>query len=222
MTILTDADKALSERERRVLLERVLHSKKAKTMTLTELGDEFKISRERARDIEHSAIMKLRRYLIRGNLESLAIDPATYVNSESIRKLVEGETGLALQVNKLYGSPLLLIKDHWRLLFQPIEILEGSVRFQNCLSNDGITTILALCTRTEAEMMKVRNFGRKSLREVKELLHNLGLGLGSCLVWSEGGGMSRHLTWNEKEHLSRYTRAAADEFKNPDSRVIYL
>jgi DNA-directed RNA polymerase subunit alpha len=55
------------------------------------------------------------------------------------------------------------------------------VRSQNCLQNAGIEFIYQLVERTEAEMLKTKNFGRKSLNEIKEILGDLGLSLGMKL-----------------------------------------
>ena len=57
----------------------------------------------------------------------------------------------------------------------PIEDLELSVRSYNCLKRAGITTVAELTQKTEDEMMKVRNLGKKSLKEVKEKLIEQGL-----------------------------------------------
>ncbi|MCL6454791.1 MAG: DNA-directed RNA polymerase subunit alpha [Alicyclobacillus sp.] len=64
-----------------------------------------------------------------------------------------------------------------RSLDMPIEELDLSVRSYNCLKRAGINTVGELCSRTEEEMMKVRNLGRKSLEEVVEKLSALGLSL---------------------------------------------
>ncbi|MBX6352435.1 MAG: DNA-directed RNA polymerase subunit alpha [Thermoflavifilum sp.] len=64
-----------------------------------------------------------------------------------------------------------------RLMEMPIEELDLSVRSYNCLKRAGINTVGELCSRTEEEMMKVRNLGRKSLEEVVEKLAALGLSL---------------------------------------------
>ncbi|MBE3576762.1 MAG: DNA-directed RNA polymerase subunit alpha [Limnochordales bacterium] len=64
-----------------------------------------------------------------------------------------------------------------RLLAQPIEELDLSVRSYNCLKRAGIDTIGELVRKTEEDMMKVRNMGKKSLQEVKEKLAKLGLSL---------------------------------------------
>lgn len=64
-----------------------------------------------------------------------------------------------------------------RILDRTIEELDLSVRSYNCLKRAGINTVHDLTEKSEAEMMKVRNLGRKSLEEVKLKLIDLGLGL---------------------------------------------
>lgn len=64
-----------------------------------------------------------------------------------------------------------------RLEKMTIEDLELSVRSYNCLKRANINTVLELASKTEEDMMKVRNLGRKSLKEVKEKLESLDLGL---------------------------------------------
>ena len=63
-------------------------------------------------------------------------------------------------------------------LDKSVEELELSVRSYNCLKNANIRTIRELVLKTEAEMLKTKNFGRKSLNEIKEILTTMGLGLG--------------------------------------------
>jgi DNA-directed RNA polymerase subunit alpha len=63
-------------------------------------------------------------------------------------------------------------------LDKSVEELELSVRSYNCLKNANIRTIRELVNKTEAEMLKTKNFGRKSLNEIKEILHTMGLSLG--------------------------------------------
>ena len=63
-------------------------------------------------------------------------------------------------------------------LDKSVEELELSVRSYNCLKNANIRTIRELVLKTEAEMLKTKNFGRKSLNEIKEILHTMGLSLG--------------------------------------------
>jgi len=63
-------------------------------------------------------------------------------------------------------------------LNKSVDELELSVRSYNCLKNANIRTIGELVTKSEAEMLKTKNFGRKSLSEIKEILQGMGLSLG--------------------------------------------
>jgi DNA-directed RNA polymerase subunit alpha len=64
------------------------------------------------------------------------------------------------------------------ILNRSVEELELSVRSYNCLKNANIQTIGDLVQKTEAEMLRTKNFGRKSLNEIKEILAGLGLSFG--------------------------------------------
>lgn len=63
-------------------------------------------------------------------------------------------------------------------LFRSVNELELSVRAANCLKNANIKTIADLVQKTEMEMLKTKNFGKKSLNEIKEILAEMGLSLG--------------------------------------------
>ncbi len=63
-------------------------------------------------------------------------------------------------------------------LFRSVDELELSVRSANCLQNANIQLIGELVQRSEQDMLKTKNFGRKSLKEIKEILANMGLSLG--------------------------------------------
>jgi len=86
------------------------------------------------------------------------------------------------------GLAAKLLKDHMNIFIKPeihnenlnrsVEELELSVRSYNCLKNANIQTIGELVQKTEAEMLKTKNFGRKSLNEIKEILSSMGLSLG--------------------------------------------
>ena len=65
-----------------------------------------------------------------------------------------------------------------RFLLKKVDELELSVRSANCLKNDNIIYIGDLVQKTEAEMLRTPNFGRKSLNEIKEVLSSMGLRLG--------------------------------------------
>ncbi len=72
-------------------------------------------------------------------------------------------------------------------LDRSIEELELSVRSYNCLKNADIKTIRELIQKNEQEMLKTKNFGRKSLNEIKEILAAMGLGLGA--IFDEEGNI---------------------------------
>ncbi len=87
-----------------------------------------------------------------------------FITFEEPKKKLEGEAKPELPFN-----PALLKK---------VDELELSVRSANCLKNDNIVYIGDLIQKTEAEMLRTPNFGRKSLNEIKEVLANMGLHLG--------------------------------------------
>ncbi|MDD5168632.1 MAG: DNA-directed RNA polymerase subunit alpha [Syntrophales bacterium] len=76
------------------------------------------------------------------------------------------------------------------LLLRHVDDLELSVRSANCLKNAGINLIGELVQKTEAEMLKTKNFGRKSLNEIREILAEQGMGFGMKLDFPP---------WNQKE-----------------------
>jgi DNA-directed RNA polymerase subunit alpha len=79
-------------------------------------------------------------------------------------------------------APTLHDREAWSdKLNKSVDELELSVRSYNCLKNANIRTIGELVQKTEAEMLKTKNFGRKSLNEIKEILEGMGLGLGMKL-----------------------------------------
>lgn len=66
----------------------------------------------------------------------------------------------------------------YKILSQDVEVLDLSVRAMNCLNNANIKIIGELVTKTESRMLKYRNFGKKSLDEIREKIDNLSLSLG--------------------------------------------
>jgi DNA-directed RNA polymerase subunit alpha len=79
------------------------------------------------------------------------------------------------------ASPAAAEEDWNENLFKRVDELELSVRSANCLQNAGIEHIWQLVEKSEGEMLKTKNFGRKSLNEIKEILSELGLQLGTKL-----------------------------------------
>ena len=96
-------------------------------------------------------------------------------------------------------------------LNRSVEELELSVRSYNCLKNANIQTIGELVQKTEAEMLKTKNFGRKSLNEIKEILSNMGLSLGMKIDEhgnavpgsgsSQGAGLPSALTYGTEPNF---------------------
>lgn len=87
---------------------------------------------------------------------------------EEISLMQENNGSQPLSDNPVFNSNLL----------KSVDELELSVRANNCLKNASIKTIADLVQKTEHEMLKTKNFGRKSLNEIKEILHLMGLRLG--------------------------------------------
>jgi DNA-directed RNA polymerase subunit alpha len=80
-----------------------------------------------------------------------------------------------LQLDALADTPRAALNEN---LDKSVEELELSVRSYNCLKNANIRTIRELVQKSEGEMLKTKNFGRKSLNEIKEILQGMGLSLG--------------------------------------------
>ena len=89
---------------------------------------------------------------------------AVFINFEEPKKAVEEKSHPELAFNAA--------------LLKKVDELELSVRSANCLKNDNIVYIGDLIQKTEAEMLRTPNFGRKSLNEIKEVLASMGLHLG--------------------------------------------
>lgn len=86
------------------------------------------------------------------------------------------------QVERVAVAESVKGNDHiLEMLDNSIEELELSVRAYNCLKNANIKTLYELCNKTDGEMLKTKNFGRKSLEEIKGVLSGLGLSLGMDL-----------------------------------------
>jgi DNA-directed RNA polymerase subunit alpha len=83
-----------------------------------------------------------------------------------------------LQQDASADQPLSALNEN---LDKSVEELELSVRSYNCLKNANIRTIRELVQKSEGEMLKTKNFGRKSLNEIKEILSGMGLSLGMRL-----------------------------------------
>lgn len=96
-------------------------------------------------------------------------------------KILQDQVGIFVNFNdepqqeRREEGPALPLNDN---LFRSVDELEFSVRSQNCLQNADIKYIGELVQKTEQEMLKTKNFGHKSLSEIKEILREMGLELG--------------------------------------------
>ncbi|MBT0654481.1 DNA-directed RNA polymerase subunit alpha [Geomobilimonas luticola] len=97
------------------------------------------------------------------------------------------------------GEPLEEREKFNENLYRSVDELELSVRSANCLKNAGIKLIGELVSRSEAEMLKTQNFGRKSLNEIKDILADMGLTLGMKLEGFPDPEIMRRLRGDRKE-----------------------
>jgi DNA-directed RNA polymerase subunit alpha len=111
-----------------------------------------------------------------------AIDPADSVAFAA--KILKEQLSIFINFEEQAETPTKLVDEPEPLnpnLFKSVDELELSVRSANCLQNANIRFIGELVQKTEAEMLKTKNFGRKSLNEIKETLGALGLSLGMTI-----------------------------------------
>jgi len=112
-----------------------------------------------------------------------AVTPADAVAFAA--KIVEEQLSIFINFDEAEEpAPVEAVKSEEKLnenLFRSVDELELSVRSANCLQNANIKTIGDLVQKSEAEMLKTKNFGRKSLKEIKEILAEMGLSLGMKL-----------------------------------------
>jgi DNA-directed RNA polymerase subunit alpha len=102
-------------------------------------------------------------------------------------------------------------------LYRSVEELELSVRSANCLQNANIKYIYELVQKTEAEMLKTKNFGRKSLNEIKDILAEMGLSLGMKLDgFVPPAQPPRPADSDVDENRIQNDRGRADEFEDTD------
>ncbi|MGQ9570116.1 MAG: DNA-directed RNA polymerase subunit alpha [Thermodesulfovibrionales bacterium] len=89
-------------------------------------------------------------------------------------------------------------------LLKSVDELELSVRANNCLKNANIRTIADLVQKTEHEMLKTKNFGRKSLNEIKYILHSMGLRLGMRI---DINALNREMALRNEESVKDATQS---------------
>ncbi|MCV3769257.1 MAG: DNA-directed RNA polymerase subunit alpha [Wolbachia pipientis] len=107
---------------------------------------------------------------------SQAVDSAARILQEQLQPFISSDVGH----KKLQISSSSSYKDlgYDPILLRKVDEMELSVRSHNCLKNENVIYIGDLVQRTESEMLRTANFGRKSLNEIKAVLNNFGLSLG--------------------------------------------
>ena len=106
-----------------------------------------------------------------------AVEQAAKILRDHLQVFVGGQSNERDVKDLMSEEELKLFK----VLIQDVEVLDLSVRAMNCLNNANIKLIGELVTKTESRMLKYRNFGKKSLDEIKEKIEKLNLGLGMQL-----------------------------------------
>lgn len=176
---------SLPDELRRVLVERFGLREEPKT--LAETGARLGKRGERVRQIESHALRWLR-HPKRANQLRRFVEPF----GDSLRLQLERETEVARQqdlgesLRERIFLDLEVPANPWVLL-RPVEELELSVRSENCLRGAEIKTFGELVAKSEAEMLRYRNFGKKSLRELQDVMAEYGLRF----------GMKLHDDWEE-------------------------
>ena len=193
--LIDEVLKTLSQVEQEILQLRFgLLGEKVKTFR--EMGTRFGCSQERIRQIEAKALRKLR-HPNRTKTLKVVYDLVTDTEVESyvaemkeqedrqqwkqrLYPEVEEEVLRRAAMNSLLNSEMKALRHQQQLTYydaRPVEELELSVRSANCLENAGIRTIGELRQRSEAELLITKNFGRRSLKEIREVLGGIGMTL---------------------------------------------
>ena len=106
-----------------------------------------------------------------------ALEVSAIILKDHLKPFLGGQADEEDVLSKMTDDELKIFK----VLSQDVEVLDLSVRAMNCLNNANIKLIGELCNKTESRMLKYRNFGKKSLDEIKEKIESLDLSLGMTL-----------------------------------------
>lgn len=154
----------LVERERKIICERFgIGVKEAKT--LEQIAPDWNCTRERLRQIEAKAIHKLRTQARKRQLGVLAHPVGNALQRELVQRKAKEQAATI--------EPDMNLE-----LFRGVDELEISIRTANCLRNEKIVLIGELVQWIPEELLRTKNFGRKSLKEIKDELDRRGLTLG--------------------------------------------
>ncbi len=172
--IIDAALKTIFPREEKVIC--MTFGIRSKKITLEECGDEIGRTKERARQIQATAIRKLRHPNRRRDLIQLVSHPNILAN-EFLKGIAKRDTAEEEKLKEVIFANLPIGKEGKTLdeiLNTSIEELDVSVRTYNFFKRTNIKIIRDLVRRSEAECLRIKHFGRKSLNELRELLMNMG------------------------------------------------
>lgn len=163
---------------------------------IDEVGQDFEVTRERVRQIEAKALRKLRHPSRSKNLRILT-DFSTdaqvksymdQLHERQVRDQLRSELYSEIReevIGQIARDPSLrrrvdeaTAEAYQSGLNHPVDELEVSVRTANCLANLGVQTVGELAAWSEVDLLRTKNFGRKSLKEIKEVLAELNVTLG--------------------------------------------
>lgn len=159
----------LADREKKCVYKYFFEHK-----TYDQIAEENLVTRERIRQIVCKSIRKLNHPKRKELLYAYVYPEYKKLIDDRTRKqkeLVNIEIQIAqFTHSKVIENPLHIYQKH-------IHDLEFSIRTENALREKGILSIGELCDMTDTELLSIRNFGKKSLREVQQVLHSQGLSL---------------------------------------------
>lgn len=151
--------------------------------TLKKIGEFFGVSAERIRSIESQASRKLNRPMQKLHMLLLSSSNLLAFDLREIRKARMQEEMRSKIREVLASREIQFTSEQLEAMVLPVDEIEFSVRTWNCLKNAHVRYLGEIVQKTERELLMSRNFGRKTLNEVKEILSQFGLHLG--MVFNE-------------------------------------
>lgn len=172
-------------------------------LTLKEVGKILNLSRERIRQLENRALKKISHpYFYKPILDELLLEEYKKIENNIISNKYGDEIGIVYKIlkrklnsnaeklntleerinnlveNQIQSEKLIKKEELLKNLSKPIESLDISLRSYNCMRFCNIKYVGDIVQKTEADLLKKKNFGMKSLWEIKEVLAEMGLSLG--------------------------------------------
>lgn len=203
--VLSGISSFLSKQELFVIENRYLNGNFQKKKTLEELGSKLGLTRERIRQIEVKAINKLRHpsksKFIKEKLVSVIFKGQESLESSLTKNKIDE---LQIELNKLRQR--LGAKENINTIDKPIQELELSVRASNCLRKLGIKTLNELANKDKLKMLRVRNLGKKTLFELRRILHSFGLSFRNDNLLIDSPDSNKKKTFKNRSKRLRKTR----------------